>query len=88
VNVLAWILFGLLAGALARRLTPGDHPSGCAVTAVVGISGAVVGGFAGNVLFGKKIDWSFSLRPFLVAVAGAVIVLLVLQALSGRHDRH
>ena len=84
MNVLAWILFGLLAGAVAKLATPGKHPRGCIVTIAVGIAGAVVGGFAGLVLFGERVGWSFSLRPFLIAVAGAIVVLLLLQALEGR----
>ena len=87
MSILAWILFGLLAGAVAKVATPGKHPHGCIVTVAVGIAGAVLGGFAGNVLFGQRVGWSFSLRPFLVAVVGAIVVLLVLQALEGRH-RH
>ncbi len=87
MSILAWILFGLLAGAVAKLATPGKHPRGCIVTIAVGIAGAVVGGLAGNILFGQRVGWSFSLRPFLVAVVGAIIVLLVLQALEGRH-RH
>ena len=87
MNVLAWILFGLLAGAVAKLATPGKHPRGCIVTIAVGIAGAVVGGFAGLVLFGERVGWSFSLKPFLVAVLGAVVVLLLLQAIEGRH-RH
>jgi len=87
VSILAWILFGLLAGAVAKLATPGNHPRGCIVTVAVGIAGAVLGGFAGNVLFGQRVGWSFSLRPFLVAVVGAIVVLLVLQALEGHHRR-
>ena len=87
MSLLAWILFGLLAGAVAKFATPGKHPQGCIVTTAVGIAGAVVGGFAGIVLFGERVGWSFSLRPFLVAVLGAIVVLLLLQALEGRR-RH
>ncbi len=87
MSILAWILFGLLAGAVAKLATPGNHPRGCIVTVAVGIAGAVLGGFAGNVLFGQRVGWSFSLRPFLVAVVGAIVVLLVLQAVEGRR-RH
>lgn len=87
MSILAWILFGLLAGAAAKLATPGKHPQGCIVTIAVGIAGAVLGGFAGYGLFGERIGWSFSLRPFLVAVVGAIVVLLVLQALEGR-PRH
>ena len=84
MSLLAWVLFGLLAGAVAKLATPGKHPQGCIVTIAVGIAGAVVGGFAGIVLFGERVGWSFSLRPFLVAVLGAIVVLLLLQALEGR----
>ena len=87
MSILAWVIFGFLAGAAAKLATPGEHPQGCIVTIAVGIAGAVVGGFAGYGLFGERVGWSFSLRPFLVAVVGAIVVLLVLQALEGRH-RH
>lgn len=83
MSILAWIAFGFLAGALAKLATPGKHPRGCIVTIALGIAGAVVGGFAGYALFGERIGWSFSLRPFLIAVVGAIIVLLILQALEG-----
>ncbi|MGD0167150.1 MAG: GlsB/YeaQ/YmgE family stress response membrane protein [Gaiellaceae bacterium] len=87
LGVLAWILFGFLAGAVARMVTPGKHPRGCIVTIAVGISGAVVGGLIGQTLFEKHVKWGFSLRPFGLAVLGAVVVLLVLQALAGRRHR-
>jgi len=87
VSILAWIVFGFLAGAVARLATPGNHPSGCIVAIAVGIAGAFIGGIAGNLLFGAKVSWSFSLRPFLVAVVGSIVLLLILQALEGRHGR-
>jgi uncharacterized membrane protein YeaQ/YmgE (transglycosylase-associated protein family) len=87
VSILAWIAFGFLAGAVARWATPGKHPRGCIVTIAVGIAGAFIGGVAGNLLFGTRVSWSFSLRPFLVAVVGAIVLLLILQALEGRHER-
>ncbi len=85
MSILAWVFFGLLAGAAAKLVTPGRHPQGCIVSIAVGIAGAVLGGFAGIVLFGERVGWSFSLRPFLIAVLGAIVVLLLLQALEGRH---
>jgi len=87
LNILAWIVFGFLAGVIARWATPGKHPPGCIVAIAVGIAGAFIGGIAGNLLFGTKVSWSFSLRPFLVAVVGAIVLLLILQALEGRHGR-
>jgi uncharacterized membrane protein YeaQ/YmgE (transglycosylase-associated protein family) len=86
MSILAWVLFGFLAGAAAKLVTPGEHPQGCIVSIALGIAGAVMGGFAGIVLFGERVGWSFSLKPFLVAVAGAIIVLLILQAIDGRHQ--
>lgn len=87
MSILAWIAFGFLAGAVARWATPGKHPRGCIVTIAVGIAGAFIGGVAGNLLFGTRVSWSFSLRPFLVAVVGAIVLLLILQAFEGRHER-
>jgi uncharacterized membrane protein YeaQ/YmgE (transglycosylase-associated protein family) len=87
MNILAWILFGFLAGAVARLVTPGKHPRGCIVAIAVGVSGAVIGGLIGQALFEKHVRWSFSLGPFLLAVLGAVLVLLVLQALADRRHR-
>lgn len=84
MSILAWVAFGFLAGALARLATPGKHPRGCLVTIALGITGAFLGGLVGNALFDEEIDWSFSLKPFLVAVLGAIFLLLVLQALGGR----
>ena len=87
MSILAWVLFGFLAGAAAKIVTPGRHPQGCIVSIALGIAGAVMGGFAGIVLFGERVGWSFSLVPFLVAVAGTIVVLLLLQAIEGRR-RH
>jgi len=87
MSILAWVLFGFLAGAAAKIVTPGQHPQGCIVSIALGIAGAVMGGFAGIVLFGERVGWSFSLGPFLVAVAGTIVVLLLLQAIEGRR-RH
>ena len=87
MSIIAWIVFGFLAWAVARWATPGEHPPGCIVAIAVGIAGALIGGIAGNLLFGTKVSWSFSLRPFLVAVVGAIVLLLIMQALEGRHER-
>ncbi|MHB8060050.1 MAG: GlsB/YeaQ/YmgE family stress response membrane protein [Gaiellaceae bacterium] len=87
MSILAWILFGFLAGAAAKLVTPGKHPQGCIVSIALGIAGAVMGGFAGIVLFGERVGWSFSLKPFLIAVLGSIVVLLLLQAIEGRQRR-
>ncbi|MGZ4397958.1 MAG: GlsB/YeaQ/YmgE family stress response membrane protein [Gaiellaceae bacterium] len=84
MSILAWVLFGFLAGALARLVTPGKHPRGCITTIAIGIAGAVLGGLAGSVLFDRRVEYHFGLGPFLLAVLGSVILLLFLQALRDR----
>jgi uncharacterized membrane protein YeaQ/YmgE (transglycosylase-associated protein family) len=84
VGFLSLILFGLVAGIVARVVTPGRQRYGCLVTICVGIAGAFLGGVIGKVVLGHDVNAAWDLVPFLFAVAGAVILLLVLEALSGR----
>jgi uncharacterized membrane protein YeaQ/YmgE (transglycosylase-associated protein family) len=84
VGILGWILFGLLAGAVARAVTPGRQGIGCFGTLAVGVVGALVGGFLGEAVLDEDIDFGWDLKPFLLAVAGAVVLLLALNALRRR----
>jgi uncharacterized membrane protein YeaQ/YmgE (transglycosylase-associated protein family) len=84
VGILGWILFGLLAGVVARALTPGRHGIGCFGTLAVGVVGALLGGFLGEAVFDEEIDFGWDLKPFLLAVAGAIVLLLALNALRRR----
>jgi uncharacterized membrane protein YeaQ/YmgE (transglycosylase-associated protein family) len=85
--ILSWILFGLLAGAVARFVVPGRQRIGCLATIAVGIVGALIGGLIGEVVFGDEdARFRWDLGPFLLAVAGAVVLLLFLQA-AGRRRR-
>ena len=84
MSIFGWILFGLLAGAIARALTPGTQRIGCFGTLAVGVVGALLGGFLGEAVFDDEIDFGWDLKPFLLAVAGAMILLLVLNAIERR----
>ena len=84
MGILGWILFGLLAGALARVLTPGRHSIGCFGTLAVGVVGALLGGLLGEAVFEDEIEFGWDLKPFLLAVAGAIVLLLALNALRRR----
>ena len=84
MGIFGWIVFGLLAGAVARALTPGRQRIGCFGTLAVGVIGALLGGFLGEAVFDDEIDFGWDLKPFLLAVAGAMILLLGLNALSRR----
>jgi uncharacterized membrane protein YeaQ/YmgE (transglycosylase-associated protein family) len=84
VNVLSWILFGLIAGAVARLVVRGRQEIGCLATIAVGIVGALIGGLIGEVVLDREVRFRWDLGPFLLAVAGSVILLLALEAISGR----
>jgi uncharacterized membrane protein YeaQ/YmgE (transglycosylase-associated protein family) len=84
VGIIGWIFFGLLAGAFARALTPGRHSIGCFGTLAVGVVGALLGGFLGEAVFDTDVRFGWDLKPFLLAVAGSIVLLLGLNALSRR----
>jgi uncharacterized membrane protein YeaQ/YmgE (transglycosylase-associated protein family) len=88
VGILSWILFGLVAGAVARMLVPGRDASGCIATLAVGLAGALIGGFLGGLFFDQEIEFGWDLGPFLLAVGGAVVLLLLLEAIGGRRRRN
>jgi uncharacterized membrane protein YeaQ/YmgE (transglycosylase-associated protein family) len=75
MGILSWIFFGLIAGALAKLLMPGKDPGGFFVVVIIGIAGALVGGFIGTQLGFGGIS-GFDFRSFLVAIAGAMLLLL------------
>ena len=76
MGILAWIVFGLIAGVVAKFLMPGNAPGGIVATILLGIVGAVVGGFIGGLLgFGDLSG--FDLRSMALAVGGGILVLLV-----------
>ena len=87
MGIISWLLFGLLAGVVARAVTPGRHKIGCLPTLAVGLVGALVGGLIGDVVLGHKVHFGWDLGPFLLAVLGAVALLLALEALAGRRKR-
>ena len=78
---LTWIIIGLLAGAIAKFLTPGRDPGGCLVTIIVGIAGALLAGFLGQMMgwYGPGEG-----AGFLAAIVGAVLILLVYRMIARR----
>jgi uncharacterized membrane protein YeaQ/YmgE (transglycosylase-associated protein family) len=84
VGIVSFLLFGLVAGLVARAVTPGRQAIGCLPTIAVGIVGAFLGGLIGNAILGHKMHLGWHLGPFLLSVAGAVVLLLALEALAGK----
>jgi len=76
MSIALWILFGLIAGALAKFIMPGKQGGGIILTTLLGIAGAVVGGFIGA-YFGFGDATNFDLRSMAIAVGGALLVLFV-----------
>lgn len=74
MGILTWAIFGLIAGAIAKYLMPGPDPGGILVTMLIGIAGAIVGGFIGSVL-GLGGANSFSLGSLIIAVLGSMLLL-------------
>jgi len=79
VTVLTWILFGLVVGIVAKLLTPGRDPGGFILTTLLGIAGAVLGGYVGRALgfYGPN-----QAAGFLMSVLGAIILLLLYRFIS------
>jgi uncharacterized membrane protein YeaQ/YmgE (transglycosylase-associated protein family) len=84
MGILSWIIFGLVAGVIAKLLMPGRDPGGCIVTMLLGIAGAFVGGFVFEQLTGRPDVIRFDLGSLAVAVVGAIVVLLIYRLIAGR----
>jgi uncharacterized membrane protein YeaQ/YmgE (transglycosylase-associated protein family) len=85
VGIIGWIILGLLAGALAKLILPGDQPGGFIVTTIVGVIGAVVAGFIAQAVgFGDPIDEFFDISTWIAAIIGAIVLLLIWQWVAGR----
>jgi uncharacterized membrane protein YeaQ/YmgE (transglycosylase-associated protein family) len=83
MGIIAWILLGLFAGAIARTIVPGrTEPGGCIGTTAIGILGALLGGFLASALDVGEIDDFFDLGTWLIAIAGSVLLLLIIRAVS------
>jgi len=77
MGIIAWIIFGLIAGVIAKFIMPGRDGGGFIVTCILGVVGAVVGGWLATMFgIGGTVS-GFNLQSFLVAVVGAILVLLV-----------
>jgi uncharacterized membrane protein YeaQ/YmgE (transglycosylase-associated protein family) len=81
MEILGWILFGLVVGALAKLVMPGRDPGGIIVTMLLGIAGAVLGGFVGRALgfYGEG-----EAAGFLMSLVGAIVLLALYRMFVGR----
>lgn len=83
MGFLSWVVLGLIAGAIAKWVLPGNDPGGFIVTIVIGIVGAVIGGFIGTALGFGAVD-GLNVGSIAIAVLGAIVLLMGFRAVRGR----
>jgi uncharacterized membrane protein YeaQ/YmgE (transglycosylase-associated protein family) len=84
MGVIAWIILGLLTGWIARAVLPGPDPLGLIATMLIGVAGAIVGGVVAELLGFTGLESFYDLHTWIVAVAGAVALLVVRRSFRGR----
>jgi uncharacterized membrane protein YeaQ/YmgE (transglycosylase-associated protein family) len=91
LDVLAWIAFGLIAGAIAKMIMPGKDPGGAVITTIIGVVGSLIGGFIGRTLlgYGQINDAEDLSRPgflmsLFLAVIGSIVLLAGYRMIKGR----
>jgi uncharacterized membrane protein YeaQ/YmgE (transglycosylase-associated protein family) len=84
VGIIGWIILGLLAGAIAKAILPGDDPGGIIVTMLIGIVGAIVGGLIASALDIGDLDEFFDIGTWLIAIGGALLLLIIYRVVTGR----
>ena len=91
--IIGWIVFGAIAGLIAKALMPGRDPGGCIITILLGIVGSIIGGFLARTLFGygggttddaRALTQPGFLMSLIFAVIGAVILLAIYRLIKGR----
>ena len=91
--IIGWIIFGLIAGIIAKAIMPGRDPGGAIITILLGIAGSIVGGFVGRALFGYgrsasgDISEPGTIMSMVFAVIGAIVLLAGYRLLRGRSLR-
>lgn len=83
MGIIGWIVLGLLAGLIAKAILPGDDPGGVIVTTLIGIVGALLGGFIGSSLGIGDVDEFFDIGTWLCAIGGSLILLLIYRLVTG-----
>ena len=86
-EILAWIVIGLIGGAIAKAILPGDDPGGIVVTIIIGIVGALLGGFLGGLVGLGSDDKTFDLGTLFAAIVGSIILLLIYRMVVGNRGR-
>ncbi|HIW46137.1 MAG TPA: GlsB/YeaQ/YmgE family stress response membrane protein [Candidatus Yaniella excrementigallinarum] len=77
MGFIGWIVLGLIAGAIAKAIKPGEQGGGWFATLLLGVLGAIVGGWLGSAIFGVGVEEFWSISTWVLAIAGSLIVLVI-----------
>ena len=86
MGIIGWILLGLLAGAIAKLIMPGEDPGGFIVTTLIGIAGAIVGGLIASALDIGDLDEFFDIGTWLIAIGGSLLLLAIYRVVAGNRS--
>ena len=87
MGIIAFLILGLLAGIIAKAMLPGEDPGGIIVTMLIGVAGALIGGFLAAALFdAHPLDEFFDISTWITAIIGSIVLLVVYRMIvGGRH---
>ena len=87
MGIIGFIILGLIAGAIAKAILPGDDPGGIIVTMLIGVAGALIGGVIASALNIGDLGDFFDIGTWLIAIAGSLLLLVVYRMVAGRSRR-
>jgi uncharacterized membrane protein YeaQ/YmgE (transglycosylase-associated protein family) len=88
MGIIAFLILGLLAGMIAKAIMPGDDPGGIIITTIIGVVGALAGGFLAAALFGAHpLDEFFDISTWVTAIVGSIILLAIYRVVIGNRGR-
>lgn len=83
-SIISWIVFGAIAGWVANTMSGSKQKNGCIANVVIGLTGAVIGGILGSIIFDNDVT-KWSLSGFVLSVAGALLLLFLIRKLGGQY---
>ena len=87
MGIIAFIILGALAGVIAKAIMPGNDPGGFIVTTIIGVVGALLGGFLAAALFdAHPLDEFFDISTWITAIIGSIILLALYRVITNRND--